>query len=134
MSVRHPKAVEWERRLKAVFDRIDDQLEERHGQRFGLHPARARRRATANPEDDGLFDVGAGYSPGPGTPHGPGYVVDVRVATLDTVPREWRAEIEQEVAEALVRALPEAFPGRALRVVRAGPVLKIVGDLGLGKA
>jgi len=132
MSLRHHKAVEWEQRLKQVFDRIDDVLEERHGRRYSLHPARPKRHSTANREDDGVFDVGAAYTPGYGSRHGAGYVVDVRVATLGRVKADELHQMEQEVADLLRKLLPEAFPERELTVVRDGHVLKIVGDLSLG--
>ena len=40
MSVQHPELQKWETRLKAVFDGIDDVLEEQYGARYPLHPAR----------------------------------------------------------------------------------------------
>jgi hypothetical protein len=132
VSLRHPKAVEWEQRLKEVFDRIDDILEERHGHRHLLHPTRPKRHATANREDDGLFDVGASFTAGFGSAHGAGYVVELRVATLARVPDAERERLENEVVDLLREQLPVAFPGRQLRVVRDGHVIKIVGDLSLG--
>ena len=36
--MRHTKAIEWDRRLKEMFDGIDDILEDRYGQRWNLHP------------------------------------------------------------------------------------------------
>ena len=134
MSSRHPKAVAWERALKQIFDRIDDELEVRYGERYPLHPVRARKENTANPEHDGLFNLGAAFSAGYGSQHGAGYVVRLRVATLTSVPGSVLEEIEDVVVERLREELPKAFPGRRLEVSRDGPVFKIHGDLSLGHA
>lgn len=131
--MRHPKVLAWEHTLKDVFDRIDHELEERYGDRYELHPARPERGATANPEHDGLFNVGASFSAGFGSEHGPGYVVEVRMSTLTRVPRDVRERIEKDVVTLLKRELPRAFPGRELHVKRDGAVYKIHGDLGLGR-
>ena len=48
MSLRHPKAVAWERKLSEVFDTIDAEMETAYGDRYPLHPARATRGKTAN--------------------------------------------------------------------------------------
>lgn len=129
--MRHPKAESWEGRLKAVFDLIDERLERKHGHRFSLHPARPTHGSTSSREQDGLFDIGASFSAGFGSMHGPGYVVDVRLVTLSKVPREVRAKVEEEVVEMLREELPRAFPGRHLEVQREDHILKIVGDLRL---
>lgn len=133
MSTRHPRAEEWEERLKGVFDRIDDHLEERYGHLYPLHPSRPSRGGTADREQDGLFNVGAAFAAGYGSRHGPGYVIEVRMATLSRVSAELREQIEKEVAELLRNDLPKAFPGRELKVERDGPVYKIVGDLSLDR-
>ncbi|MBN1837744.1 MAG: hypothetical protein JW820_17940 [Spirochaetales bacterium] len=129
--MRHPGVEQWESRLRAVFDRIDDYLEDRYGERYPLHPARAPRGATGSREQDGLFNVGASFSAGFGSERGPGYVVEVRMVTLSQVPGHVRRKIEREVAAALRRELPRAFPERRIRVDRDGPVYKIHGDLRL---
>jgi hypothetical protein len=129
---RHYAAVQFERKLKKVFDRIDDHLEEQYGDRYPLHPARAKRNATANKEDDGLFDVGAAFSAGFGSEYGRGYVVEVRMVTLADVPEDVRDKLEKEVVVCLRKELPKAFPKRELKVKRDGPVYKIYGDLSLG--
>lgn len=131
--MRHPKATDWEKRLKRVFDEIDAELEYRYGDLYPLHPARPARGQTANPEADGLFDVGAAFSPGFGSQTGPGYVVQVRMATLNHVPNEVYERIQNEVVKLLEEKLPQAFPARALRVSRDGDVFKIHGDLSLGE-
>jgi len=131
MSMRHPKVMEWERRLKAVFDQIDRELESRYGNKFLLHPARAALGSTADPSADGLFDLGAAFTAGFGSKLGRGYVVQIRLATLQDLPANLVQAIEREVLDRLKEALPRAFPGRTLRVERDGHAYKIVGDLSL---
>jgi hypothetical protein len=132
VSVRHPKALEWEHRLKGIFDRIDADLEREYGNRYPLHPVRAAKGKTSNPAYDGLFNVGAAFSAGYGSKHGPGYVVRLRVATLSKVPRDVLEEMEDFVVQRLRQELPNVFPKRVLKVTRDGPVFKIYGDLSLG--
>ena len=130
-AVRHPRVEQWESRLRQVFNRIDDYLEDRYGDRYPLHPARAPRGTTGSRTQDGLFNVGASFSAGFGSERGPGYVVEVRMVTLTRVPAPVRERIEEEVAELLRRELPKAFPERHIRVDRDGTVYKIYGDLRL---
>ena len=131
--MRGARVEKWERNLKKIFNRIDDYLEEKYGDLFPLHPARPVRGKTSNREYDGLFNVGASFSAGFGSDYGPGYVVEVRLATLSRVPEELRIKIVEEVIQLLRRELPKQFPGKELDVVRDGPVYKIYGDLSLGK-
>lgn len=132
MSLRHHRVVQWEEVLRQVFERIDTSLEEKYGRDYPLHPARPRHGTTASREADGLFDLGAAFTPGYGSEHGTGYVVQVTMATLSSVPASVKEAMELEVVERLAAELPVAFPGRDLRVERDGPVFKIVGDLSLG--
>jgi hypothetical protein len=129
MSYKHPGLSRWEARLKEIFDRIDVELEQEYGAKYPLHPARSPHGTTSNREQDGLFNVGAAYSAGFGSEHGAGYVVEVRMSTLSDVEEQEREEIEQKVAGKLEQRLPEAFPGREIRVERDGELYKIVGDL-----
>ncbi len=133
MALRHPQVEAWEDRVKQVLDEIDARLEQRHGHLFELHPMRPEAGATANPEDDGLFDVGAAFTAGFGSRLGRGYVVDVRLATLAPVPAALQETIGAEVADQLRAGLARAFPGRELRVDRDGSQYKITGDLSLDK-
>ncbi len=132
MSLRHPKTVAWERKLSEVFDKIDTELESAYGDRYPLHPTRARHGKTANPEHDGLFNLGAVFSAGYGSQQGAGYMVRLRVATLSKVPKSTLEEMENLIVERLRDALPKAFPGRDLKITRDGPVFKIHGDISLG--
>jgi len=131
VSVQHPGVAEWEARLKAVFDRIDDHLEEKYGTRYPLHPNRASRGQTSNKEQDGLFDVGAAFTAGFGSERGRGYVVETRMVTLDPVPDQVRSEIHREVVTMLANELSREFPERELSVEQDGDIFKITGDLSL---
>ena len=128
-TMRYHKIEEWESRLKRVFDRVDDFLEEKYGRKYPLHPARPTRGATASKAQDGLFNVGASFSAGYGSKRGPGYVVEVRMVTLTRVPRYIRDQIEEDAVQRLQEELPKEFPDRELLVERDGPVYKIHGDL-----
>jgi hypothetical protein len=131
---RHARALQWEKKLKQVLDGIDEALENRHGNRYRLHPARPRRGQTANREADGLFRVAGLYTPGFGSGVGKGYILRIEMATLEKVSPEERKAIENEAVELLRRRLPEAFPGRDMKVSCDGGVFKIHGDLSLGSA
>ncbi|HMP90113.1 MAG TPA: hypothetical protein PJ991_07920 [Kiritimatiellia bacterium] len=128
---RHPRAIAWEEKLKEVFDVIDHELEDEYGDRYNLHPTRPSRGQTANPESDGLFNIGASFTAGYGSEHGRGYVINVRMVTLDQVSPDFQEKMEDEVVAKLRERLPAHFPGRDLRVERDGHVFKITGDLSL---
>lgn len=133
-AVYHPKTNEFDAAMKAMFDRIDHALEDRYGGSWRLRRNRPERGRTANPEADGLFNVGVFFTPGFGSRLGRGYLVEIVLATEEPVPAARRAEIEEAVRDLLVELLPEYFPGRDLRVERDGSMYKIHGDLGLGRA
>ena len=123
----------WEHQLKQIFDEIDTEFEaEGIYRKFRRHPNRPPAFATSNREDDGLFDLGAAFTVGIGSRHGPGYVVQARIATLDDIPPATREKFEADVVRRLKQKLPAAFPGVELHVNRDGPVYKIHGDLSLG--
>ena len=129
----HPKLIEWDETMKSMFDRVDAILEERHAGRWRLRRNRPARGETANPEADGLFDVGVTFTPGYGSEHGRGYLLVIDLATHDKVDPRERETIEHEVLELLDQFLPEFFPGRDLEVVRDGSSYKLLGDFSLGK-
>jgi len=131
LGMRHRKATAWELRLKKVFDEIDARLEDQYGDRFKRHPARPAEGKTSNPEMDGLFNVGASYSAGFGSSYGPGYVVDIRLSTLQRIPDPLREELRGRVHEWLSDLLPDAFPGKTLHIDKEGSHLRIHGDLSL---
>ncbi len=125
------KLEEWEDKLRTAFDAIDTILEDKYGGRYPLHPARAKRGATANCKYDGLFSVGAAYSAGFGSEYGEGYVLEVRMVTLTRIPKARREDVLEEVVDLLRENLPMVFPNRELKILRDGRVYKIIGDLGL---
>ena len=129
----HPLTTVWKRKLKKLFDEVDDFLEEKYGHLYPLHPSRPKRGNTANKEHDGLFNVGARFTPGYGSTKGRGYVIDVDMVTLERVPEHVQAEIEHDVVEYVSKKLPEVFPERNLEVTKDGRVFKIHGDLSLGE-
>lgn len=129
--MRSDRVMKWEKTLKRVFDEIDRELEQEYGGRWPLHPSRPKRGSTSNPEADGLFNIGAAYSAGFGSPHGPGYTVEIRLSTLDQVPSEVRAEIRRTVLERLRTRIPDTFPGNPMQVSDSDDVIRIHGDLSL---
>jgi hypothetical protein len=129
--MRHPKIIEWEKKLKEVFDEIDDYLEDTYGDRYTLHPARAERDTTSNKASDGLFNVGASFTPGYGSEHGRGYAVEIDMVTLEHVPQRVERQIEQDVINKLRLKLPNYFPGKNLEVNKDGRAIKIYGELAL---
>ncbi len=134
MSESKTKLERWESRLKSIFDEIDAELEaEGACPTYTRHPARPPSGTTSNREDDGLFDLGAAFTVGYGSRHGPGYVLQARIATLDHVPAETQAAFEEKVARRLREKLPRAFPDTTLHVNLDGHVYKIHGDLSLGE-
>ncbi len=130
--MRHPRVVKWEKRLKELFDSIDAELEEEWGHQYSLHPSRPAQGETASAESDGLFSIGAVFSAGYGSEKGRGYVVQIHLSTLDQVPPTIRKKIQDEVADALTKKLPEFFPNQTLAVEQDGPAYKITGDFRLG--
>jgi hypothetical protein len=134
MSYVHPKLRAFTENLEALFRQVDGELEDRYGNRFPLHPNRPRRGETANPEMDGLFEVAPDFTPGYGSERGRGYLVSLRVASLEQAPPEELETFMNLAAELIREGLPRFFPGRALEVVRDGPRFKITGDFSLGEA
>lgn len=130
--MRHPKLVEWERKLTETLNTIDDYLEDVYGSMFQLHPARASRGSASNKSHDGLFNIGASFTAGYGSQYGRGYVVDIDFVTLDKVPKDVQEKIELEAMDKLKQELPKHFPGRDLEIDKDGNVIKIHGDLSLG--
>lgn len=129
--MRYHKAQAWERKLKFIFDEIDKELETKYKNQFNLHPARPPEGKTSNPEMDGLFNVGASFSAGFGSSLGPGYVVDIRLSTLDKIPEAIHETLRKYIQGRLQEKLPNAFPGKDLRVEREENHLRIIGDLSL---
>jgi hypothetical protein len=130
--MQHHKLNELDKKMKQLFDEVDDYLEDRYGGEYPLHPARPERGETANKSSNGLFNIGAAFSPGYGSEYGRGYVVDVDMATLADISEETERKIEREAAELIQRRLPHYFPEREIELKRDGKSFKIVGDFRLG--
>ncbi|MFP4483508.1 MAG: hypothetical protein ACOCYG_02435 [Spirochaetota bacterium] len=128
----HPGVRDFNRRLKKVFDRVDDYLEEKYGGKYPLHPSRPRRGVTSNKAQDGLFNIGASFTAGYGSDLGRGYVVDVDMVTLAHIPSDVRRQIEEDAIAAVEAYLREEFPDRELHVSKDRHTFKIHGDLSLG--
>jgi hypothetical protein len=128
----HPKLVVFTRTLEALFHEVDNVLEDRWGQSFSLHPNRPGRGETSNPEMDGLFNIAPDFTLGIGSEKGRGYIVSLRVATLDKVPPDQAEAFMVEAAVLVRERLPRFFPDRSLEVVRDGKQFKITGDFSLG--
>ena len=123
---------EFDRKLKKIFDEVDDCLEERYGSLYRLHPSRLKRGEASSKSHDGLFNVGASYTAGFGSVYGKGYAIEIRMVTLEKRDPSLVQEIEEEVKKMLEEKLASVFPERKLFVGRDGHVLKIHGDFSLG--
>ena len=128
----HPKMVEFEMRMKELFDEVDCYIEDLYGGKYDLHPARPRRGETSNPEADGLFNIGAVFTPGFTSKQGRGYIIRKKMATLEKVDEKVRREIYVAAAEKVKELLPVYFPERELTVHCTGRYFKIKGDFSLG--
>ncbi len=128
----HPKTREWDKKLKAVCDRIDRRLEDEYGSLYRLRPNRAPRGATSNPEMDGLFNVQTVFTPGYGSEKGRGYLVEIELSTLETVESEVLEGIRNTVLTLMEEELKNEFPERKLAIGIDGNMIKIWGDLNLG--
>jgi hypothetical protein len=129
----HPKIIEFDNRMKKLFDEVDNFIEDLYGERYSLHPTRPARGETANPEADGLFNIGANFTPGYISELGRGYIIDMSISTLDKVDDNVRSEIYEAAAEKVRELLPLHFPERELTVQRDGNQFKIQGNFSLGE-
>jgi len=129
----HPKMIEFDDRMKKLFDEVDTFIEDLYGNMYTLHPARPARGETANPEADGLFNIAAVFTPGYGSDLGRGYLIDVYMATLEKVNEDIRQKIYETAADKVTELLPVHFPERKLAVLRDRNHFKIQGDFSLGE-
>jgi hypothetical protein len=129
----HPKLAAFNEQMESLFHEIDEMLEEHWGESFSLHPNRPAKGATENPEMDGLFETAPDFTPGIGSEKGRGYIVSLKVSTLDRVSPEQFEFLMEEAAMLIKKNLPRYFPDRKLEVVRDGKRFKIIGDFSLGE-
>lgn len=128
----HPLQAELEDKLQELFNKLDDYLEEKYGQKWPLHPNRLKRGKAASPIYDGLFSTGAIFTPGYDSTIGRGYIVDIDYRTLSTIPKQDKEMILKDAVSFLTNKFPEYFPNRNLKIVKDGNIYKIVGDFFLG--
>jgi len=128
----HPSTVRFDERMKVLIDEVDTYIEDLYGDKYSLHPMRPVRGETANPEAEGLFSIGATFTPGFGSELGRGYLIDVKISTLEKVDERVRKEIYEAIAEKVKELLPLHFPERELDVQRDKNHFKILGDFSLG--
>jgi len=122
----------FDERLKMLFDEVDDYIEDLYGDKYPLNPARPARGETTNPEADGLFNIGANFTPGFASELGRGYLIDVSISTMEKVDENVRREIYEAATEKIKELLLIHFPERELTVRRDGNCFKIQGDFRLG--
>jgi len=125
--------MEFDDRMKKLFDEVDDFIEDKYGASYSLHPVRPSRGETSNPEADGLFNIGAKFTPGYGSELGRGYLIDISMSTPDKVDEDVRREIYEAAANKVSELLPIHFPERKLTVRRDKNHFKIQGDFSLGE-
>ncbi len=121
---RHDKL---EKDFKKLFDEIDDYLELKYGVLYPLHPSRAQKGTTSNKEHDGLFNIGASFTPGFGSKYGRGYVIDIRMVTLKNISEADRNKIEKDVFKQIKGKLPVHFPDKNIKIEKDGRSLKLFG-------
>lgn len=80
---------------------------------------------------DGLFDITASFTLGLGSELGKGYVLKIKIATLENVSENIQKQVEQIAMDKISERLPQVFPNRKLEIDYDGNVLKIYGDLNL---
>ena len=129
--MKNPLLQKWEDKLQGIFDRIDDQLEEKYGDAYQLRFNRPARGCGVTPDTDGLFEIGFSFSLGIASELGPGYVFRVKVATMSRVSPDFMEKVENEVIDMLKSELPKEFPNRELNVAKDGRNYKIYGNLDL---
>lgn len=122
---------EWEEKIRKIFNEVDIELESKYGHLFPLHPSRAPAGTTSNPEFDGLFNIGAVYSPGFGSEKGEGYIIDVQILPSVDIPYEFKEKLLEEIVVLIQKKLDKAFLDKGFKVVSDGTVFKITGDLSL---
>lgn len=128
----HPKQQELEDTLRKMCDDLDNHLEDLYGTTYPIHPNRLERGKAAAVEYDGLFSTGTQFTMGYGSKEGRGYIVDIDICTLSSVPKENREIAKEESKRYIAQILPLYFPNRKLQIVEDGNLLKIIGDFSLG--
>lgn len=129
----HPKQAILEETMARMCSDLDNYLEDMYGTEYTIHPNRPMRGRAANPSYDGLFSTGTMFTLGYGSKYGRGYIIDMEIRSLESIPAEKRREIEETGVSFLRERLTSYFPERKLEIVRDGSVWKLVGDFMLGE-
>ncbi|MCQ2411463.1 MAG: hypothetical protein MJ057_00730 [Sphaerochaetaceae bacterium] len=129
----HPKQEELERQMSELCQALDNHLEDIYGGHYSIHPNRLKRGMGSNPSFDGLFSTSCSFTLGYGTKSGRGYLVNVEIRTLDRIPFEEKARIQDHAFDYIAENLKTFIPGRDLEVIRENNLMKIVGDFSLGE-
>ncbi len=124
----HPSRVALEKALKEISDRADDALEDAFGEKYNLHPNRMKRGTTPNKSSDGLFNAGFTFTPGYGSDHGRGYVLQFHISTLEKVPKGVYQEFETFTVEYITSILGDYFKQDVVTLVRENTHYKLIGD------
>lgn len=127
------KLEKWEEKLRKILDELDDLLEDQFGNKYRLHPVRPQRGETSNKSMDGLFDITASFTLGLGSELGRGYVLKIKMVTLEKVTEEVQNLVEEISMKKIKEKLPVIFPDRKLDIKHDGHIIKIYGDLNLDK-
>lgn len=121
-----------EKQFSLLAQALDNALEDKFGAQFKLHPNRQKRGAGANPSFDGLFATTVAFTLGYGSEFGRGYIVNIDVRTLESVPLKTKEEINSFAKDFLSKNLKVFIPDREIKLVKDGKLLKLVGDFSLG--
>ncbi len=124
----HPDRLALEKALHTISDRTDDALEDTFGDTYNLHPNRMRRGKTENKASDGLFNAGFTFTPGYGSTHGRGYVLQFHISTLERVPKSVFRELEDFAAAYIESILNDYFLQGSVELVREETHYKLVGN------
>jgi len=103
---------QWDEKLNALLRRVDLKLEALYGTLLPPHPARPEHGSTTNPQHDGLFRVTATFTPGFGSTFGRGYVIQLEMVTLKSLPKKQTDIIEQKGIQLIQEGLDEVHPGK----------------------
>ena len=120
---------QWELTLKAALDSLDALLENKYGPFLVRKASRPAAGKASNPKYDGVFGIDSKFTLGYASGSGPGYIIELLSGSVSPLPSALKAEILNDVAEALPEALAKAFPDREFTIERIGDRFRLTGDL-----
>lgn len=130
--MKHHSLLKWEKKLYKLLNEVDYYLEAKYGDQYRRHPARPAHGQTSSLNQDGLFSVTSNFSLGLGSERGKGYIIKIKIVTLQNVQPEIQQNIEQDAVEKIRQLLTDYFPDRELYLERDNSLIKLYGDLSLG--